>query len=85
MRGRLPGQLRLELPRSLYRGHKLLGGDDGSLDGDAGLLLDPIRSGNFHACKPFQGLFHFSLAAPSGHAGNVEHEFPGLGHGYFLL
>jgi hypothetical protein len=30
-------------------------------------------------------LFHFSLAAPSGHAGNVEHEFPGLGHGYFLL
>jgi hypothetical protein len=49
------------------------------------LLFDPIRGRGLDACKPFQGLFHFSLATPSGHARDGEYQLLGLGHCILLV
>jgi hypothetical protein len=80
-----PGELRLKLSGPLDRGDELIGGGGSSLNGDACFFLDPIRGGTLHACKPFQGLFHFSLAAPSGHAGDGEYQLLGLSHCILLV
>ncbi|MBP1778520.1 MAG: hypothetical protein H6Q86_4531 [candidate division NC10 bacterium] len=79
----LPRQLCLELPRSLNCRDDLVGRCGRPLEGDARFLLDPIRRGSFHACKPLQGLFHFFLATPSGHPGYREYQF--LAHSHFTL
>jgi len=81
----LPCQLRLELPRPLDRRDHLVGRNRRSFESDARFLLDPIRRGTFHACKPLQGLFHFFLAAPSGHPGDGEYQLFAVSHVILLL
>ena len=77
---RLSRQLRLKLARPLDRRDDLIRRGGPSFDGHARFLLDPIRRRTLHACKPLQGLYYFSLAAASGHAGDSEHQFLGLAH-----
>jgi len=81
----LAHQLCLELPRPLDRRDHLIGRNRRSFGGDARFLLDPIRCGIFHACKPLQGLFHFFLAAPSGHPGYREYQLLARSHFTLLL
>jgi hypothetical protein len=78
-------ELCLELPRPLDRRNHLIGRGRRSFEGDARLLLDSIRRSSFHACKPLQGLFHFSLAAASGHAGDGEYQLLAVGHVILLV
>jgi hypothetical protein len=81
----LPGERRLKLSGPLDRGDDLIREDAPSFDGHARVFFDPIRGRVLDACKPFQGLFHFSLATPSGHARDGEYQFLGLGHCILLV
>jgi len=81
----LAHQFCLELPHPLDRRDHFFRGGGWFLHGDARFLLDPIRRGSFHACKPLQGLFHFSLAAPSGHAGDGEYQLFAVSHVILLV
>ena len=81
----LPGQLRLKFSGPLDRGDDLFRGGVPSLDGHTCFLFDPICGCDLDACKPFQGLFHFFLATPSGHARDGKHQLVGLSHLVLLV
>ncbi len=74
------GQLRLESPGCLDGRDHLLGGGAAPFHNHPGLALHAVCGCALHAGKPFQGLFHFSLAAPSGHARDREANLPRVRH-----